>query len=195
MKYFYIDDKLVDETGNAVMMGWEKPIMKKVAEIICHNKGKILNIGFGMGIVDTYIQEYNPSSHTIIERHPDVYDHMEKNGWLNKQNTHVIFDSWQNVMDDIGQFDGIYLDTWHDARALKTHELINKNLKVGGIFSMWYNKIEFNNIIKKLTGDYQITYEFLSNDGLIPSLQHNNGGVYIEPTEEVITIPIIKRLN
>ena len=30
VRYFYKDDKLVDHKGNAVMMGWEKPIMRKV---------------------------------------------------------------------------------------------------------------------------------------------------------------------
>ena len=86
-KYFYKDDNLYDEDGKSVMMGWERPVMKKVSDLICFNKGDILNIGFGMGIVDTYIQEHNPSSHTIIERHPDVIDKMKeqykKNKFLN----------------------------------------------------------------------------------------------------------------
>jgi type IV protein arginine methyltransferase len=48
--------------------------MKRHAEIICPTKGlHVLNVGFGMGIIDSYIQErHEPASHTIIEAHPDV---------------------------------------------------------------------------------------------------------------------------
>ena len=64
----------MDEENNGVMMGWEAPLMKRHAEIICPTKGlHVLNVGFGMGIIDTFIQEnHAPASHTIIEAHPDV---------------------------------------------------------------------------------------------------------------------------
>ena len=38
------------------MMSWETELMKEHAKIICHNKGSVLNVGHGMGIVDTAIQ-------------------------------------------------------------------------------------------------------------------------------------------
>jgi len=40
-----------------VMMDWEAPLMKRHAEIICEGRGDVLNIGFGMGIVDGCIAE------------------------------------------------------------------------------------------------------------------------------------------
>ena len=52
-RYFYKNDTLVDEKGLTVMMGWERPIMNQVANIITLTGGDILNIGFGMGIIDT----------------------------------------------------------------------------------------------------------------------------------------------
>ena len=53
----FFDNKIVDTTyGIEVMMDWESPIMDKSAEFICHNKGDILEIGFGMGICADYIQ-------------------------------------------------------------------------------------------------------------------------------------------
>lgn len=43
--------------GEAVMMGWEAPLMKKHAAVICgQGGGHYLNVGFGLGIVDTEIQ-------------------------------------------------------------------------------------------------------------------------------------------
>ena len=38
--------------------------------------GDVLNIGFGLGLIDGYVQGLKPRSHTIVEAHPDVYKHM-----------------------------------------------------------------------------------------------------------------------
>ena len=51
----FFDNKIVDVNQAEVMMDWEAPIMEKAAEFICHNKGDILEIGFGMGICADYI--------------------------------------------------------------------------------------------------------------------------------------------
>ena len=195
-RYTYIDDKLVNERGESVMMGWERPIMKKVSEILCHNSGDILNIGFGMGIVDTYIQELNPLSHTVIESHPDVIEYIKTNNWLEKDIT-FIFDKWQNVIDNLGTFDGIYLDTWYDTRSPYVKPLMDKCLKVGGVFSIWHNDVEFNNILRSLDDKYVVYYEYIENDNLIVSAeeQFKNGGFYIDPNAKNVVIPIIKRIK
>ena len=195
-RYTYIDDKLVNERGESVMMGWERPIMKKVSEILCHNSGDILNIGFGMGIVDTYIQELNPLSHTVIESHPDVIEYIKTNNWLEKDIT-FIFDKWQNVIDNLGTFDGIYLDTWYDTRSPYVKPLMDKCLKVGGVFSIWHNDVEFNNILRSLDDKYVVYYEYIENDNLIVSAeeQFENGGFYIDPNAKNVVIPIIKRIK
>ena len=44
----FFDKKIVDEKDLEVMMDWEDPIMENSAKFICHNKGDILEIGFGM---------------------------------------------------------------------------------------------------------------------------------------------------
>ena len=179
------------------MMGWERPVMKRVSEIITFNQGRVLNIGFGMGIVDSFIQERNPLHHTIIENHPDVYTKMVSDGWLEKENVSVICDKWQNVIEVIGKFDGIYLDTWYDNRTFYVKNLLDNCLKEGGVFSIWYNEEEFNDILKRLPDCYEVDYEYIKNDGLIPSKkeQYENGGCYIDPNVENIVIPIIRRLN
>ena len=41
-------------------------------QAICSGGGDVLNIGFGLGLVDSAIQSHNPRSHTIVEAHPDV---------------------------------------------------------------------------------------------------------------------------
>jgi protein arginine N-methyltransferase 2 len=56
------------------MMEWERPIMERSAEIVCHNHGDVLNVGFGMAIIDTAIQKQGITTHTIIEAHPQVIE-------------------------------------------------------------------------------------------------------------------------
>ena len=56
------------------------PLMEAHAEAVCSSGGDVLNVGFGMGMVDTAIQRRRPRSHTIIEAHPDVYRHMLDSG-------------------------------------------------------------------------------------------------------------------
>lgn len=84
-KLLILDDRVVDEDGNAVMMGWEKPLMEiHVDKMEVNNISHVLNVGFGMGIIDKLIQERNPASHTIIEAHPDIYKRMIADGWDKK---------------------------------------------------------------------------------------------------------------
>jgi protein arginine N-methyltransferase 2 len=42
--------------GEAVMMGWEGPLMVRHAAIICSRGGTVLNVGFGLGLIDSAIQ-------------------------------------------------------------------------------------------------------------------------------------------
>jgi len=38
------------------MMGWEKPLMEKHAEVLCPKEGlDVLNVGFGLGLIDTEV--------------------------------------------------------------------------------------------------------------------------------------------
>lgn len=39
------------------MMGWEDPLKEQHARVMCgQGGGHYLNVGFGLGIIDTYIQ-------------------------------------------------------------------------------------------------------------------------------------------
>lgn len=60
-KVRYEDGNLLDAQGEAVMMPWEKPLMLAHANLICQSGGDVLNVGFGLGLVDEAIQECDPS--------------------------------------------------------------------------------------------------------------------------------------
>lgn len=135
----FSEDKLMDSNSKAVMMAWEKPLMEAHAKAICSGGGHILNIGFGMGLVDTAIQQYAPVIHTIVEAHPEVYERMLRTGWGQKENVKIIFGRWQDVLTQLETYDGIFFDTYgeyyEDLREF--HQHLPVLLKPGGIYSFF----------------------------------------------------------
>lgn len=99
----------MDSESKAVMMAWEKPLMEAHAKAVCSGGGHVLNIGFGMGLVDTAIQQYAPVTHTIVEAHPEVYKRMIQTGWADKENVKIVFGRWQDVISQLETYDGKYL--------------------------------------------------------------------------------------
>lgn len=88
-------------------MSWEAPLMEAHAVAVANQEGwDVLNIGFGLGLVDAAIQKRNPRTHTIIEAHPQVHAKMLELGWDKKPGVRIVFGRWQDVMDQLGQYDG-----------------------------------------------------------------------------------------
>jgi len=144
-KLIYEGDRLIDAEGHGVMMGWESPLMSLHAEVICqpstdeNTVGDILNIGFGLGIIDEAIQKYKPRSHTIIEAHPDVYKHMIDLGWDKKPGVRIIFGRWQDVLEKLKTYDGIFFDTYGEYYddMKDFHEELGDMLNLGGCYSFF----------------------------------------------------------
>ncbi|XWW92280.1 hypothetical protein V2A60_000203 [Cordyceps javanica] len=150
----YDGDKLLDDDLNGVMMAWETDIMRRsVAALLPDDDGdkvsdapgkRILNIGFGMGIIDGLFAERNPSKHHIIEAHPGVLAHVARGGtrfgadWEARSSAAGADDDdddgtsfkmfhgrWQDVVPTLlarGElYDAIYFDTFgEDYRELRT---------------------------------------------------------------------------
>lgn len=135
----YSEGRLTDESSSAVMMEWERPLMEAHAHAICRQGGDILNVGFGMGLVDKAIQKRQPTTHTIIEAHPDVYKRMLEEGWGKKPGVRILFGRWQDVLDSLTSYDGIFFDTYaeyyDDLREFHSH--VPKLLKPNGIYSFF----------------------------------------------------------
>lgn len=194
VKYTYKDNNLYDSSGHAIMMDWESDWMKTSADIVCRSGGDILNIGFGLGLVDSFIQKHNPKSHTIIECHSDVLNHMKENGWYAKAN--IIEDKWQNVIRKLPKFDGIYFDTWGTTRSddfqFGMLRYLNDILKVGGVFSFWNNTDEETDVKKYLPENFKIEHQTFEVN--VPSKQHlNTGKNYISPKLKYVQLPIITK--
>jgi type IV protein arginine methyltransferase len=115
-------DRILDEQSNGVMMSWESGIMSQSADALLTTPGlKVINIGFGMGIIDTQFQSHSnrPSSHHIVEAHPAVLADMKATGWFEKSGVVIHQGRWQDILPKLvieGQtFDAIYFDTYAES--------------------------------------------------------------------------------
>jgi protein arginine N-methyltransferase 2 len=117
LQYTADGQALLDSDKDAVMMEWERPLMKAHAQIMLENapRKRVMNIGFGMGIIDTAIQEWQPELHVICEAHPDVHRRMLADGWDKKPNVRICFGKWQDWLPKLIQegieLDGVFYDT------------------------------------------------------------------------------------
>jgi protein arginine N-methyltransferase 2 len=152
----FFDNKIVDSKGIEVMMDWESPIMEKSAEFVCHNKGDILEIGFGMGICADYIQAQGVNSHTIVEIHPQIIEKLKV--WANgKSNVTIVEGDWASV-SGLSTYDGIFLDTFGDDSLSKFKEFVLPKIKSGGKITYWNNEEKEHNPYSF----YLVSYDMVS---------------------------------
>ncbi|KAL8757752.1 MAG: hypothetical protein Q9199_002005, partial [Rusavskia elegans] len=95
-------NRILDSSTNSVMMSWETNLMSRTASLLAPCPGlRILNIGHGMGIIDTHFQSTSPSTHHIIEAHPSVLAQMREKGWYEKPNVVIHEGKWQDILPSL----------------------------------------------------------------------------------------------
>ena len=119
--------RCLDSDNNMVMAPWETDIMQLSADLLCTNQASdftILNVGFGLGIIDTLIQTYKPARHVIIEAHPDALAYARQLGFDQMPGVELFEGRWEDWIKDsddphdiarmaqLGTFDAIYWDTY-----------------------------------------------------------------------------------
>jgi len=100
-------------TDEEIMEDWQRPMMAAMAEIVAESHGNILEIGFGRGVSSSMIQEQEVRSHTIIECNDSVVSRFE--AWradYPDRDIRMVHGLWQDVLDDLGKFDGIFFHTY-----------------------------------------------------------------------------------
>jgi len=181
LRYNADETALLDGDNDAVMMEWERPLMQAHAQILMEEQGtstssttggattttshrrrrRVLNVGFGMGIIDGILQEqYQPSLHMIIEAHPDVYQKMLNDKWDEKPNVKIYHGRWQDVIPQFIQdgieVDAIFFDTYgeHSFDMEDFHTLMGQILsKPRGIYS-FFNGLAPDNLFFHGVGTY-----------------------------------------
>jgi protein arginine N-methyltransferase 2 len=174
---------LMDADKDAVMMEWETPIMKAHAQVLLGDippprPRRVLNVGFGMGIIDSILQDqHQPTQHFIIEAHPDVYKKMVQDGWDHKTGVTICHGRWQDVLPQLiasnVEFDGIFFDTYaeHAMDMQDFHcQMTSILAKPNGIYSFFNGLAPDNlffhgvacNVIKLQLGKLGLDSEFLT---------------------------------
>lgn len=131
--------------GYAVMEDWETPYMKDLADIACSKGGRVLELGFGMGISAKFIQEHEIDEHIIIEANAEVAQKAREFAEKAPHKTTVLEGFWEEVIDQIedGSLSGILFDTYPltEEEVYQNHfnffDFAFKKLKTGGIFTYY----------------------------------------------------------
>jgi guanidinoacetate N-methyltransferase len=151
----YDASQLVIE-GQQVMQDWERPLMAAMARHVARTHGDVLEVGFGMGISATCIQELGVRSHTIIEANREVMAELER--WRDRypdRDIRLVPGRWQDTVDGLGRFDAVLFDTYPTSEAEFLAHVVQDvayaehffpyaaaHLRPGGAFTYYTNEID-----------------------------------------------------
>lgn len=140
----YQGDLIQQSTGDGVMMEWERPLMEAHAKSMFSGPHvrSVLNVGFGMGIIDEYFSSFQPSKHVISEAHVDVLKEMERRQWHLRPNTVIVPGRWQDAAEHIvanGPYDAVFFDTFgeHLDELREFHKLLPRIVSEHGTYSFF----------------------------------------------------------
>jgi spermidine synthase len=126
-----------------VMQYWEAPIMQQLAAFATRRRGRVLEVGFGLGISADFAISLGCTEYVIVEAHPLIAATARE--WAARQTTTVtVVDGfWQDRIHQLGAFDGIIFDTFplHEGEQSKNHfpfiPVARTLLSPGGFFTYY----------------------------------------------------------
>ena len=195
MRIHYTKDQngqeiLCDESGrHQVMMEWEKDYMEKCIHTL-NPRGKILEIGFGMGYsAEAIVKNPGVLEYTVIECSPEVwkkFDKFKENFGKNLK-INLIKGRWQDVLYTLGKFNCCFFDDFsYDGTQNRfadfLYEFMKDHADLGAKFGCYSNgKIVMENVKYLRFDNYDYNY-----DGQIPEHCRYTRGV---------AIPIITKIS
>ncbi|SHF59314.1 class I SAM-dependent methyltransferase [Streptoalloteichus hindustanus] len=104
--------------GHPVMERWEDPYMRDLAVVATSRRGRVLEVGFGLGISAGHIQRQPIDTHVVIEANRDVFAELLAFGATAEHPVLPMLGFWQAICPCLRDqsFDGILFDTYPLAR-------------------------------------------------------------------------------
>jgi len=161
------DGERLDIDGHPVMQAWEAPYMASLAQVAARNGGRVLEVGFGLGLSAGAIQAHpEVTEHLIMEANADVYTRLEDFATTSARRvTPVGPGLWQDTIGQVpdGSLDGILYDTYPLSKEEQhTHQFefiaaARDKLKKGGVLT--YCNLTSLGVLKGEYADWAALFE------------------------------------
>jgi guanidinoacetate N-methyltransferase len=141
--------------GFQVMQTWEAELMAAMASDVTRRNGRVLEIGFGLGIAAREIRRFRPDLHVIIEANAHIAASARQTyrREISRGAVQVIDGFWEDVVSALSKkrgagYDGILFDTFplHALELRRNHyaffPVAHQLLVNGGKFTYFSDEVD-----------------------------------------------------